>query len=535
MIAVYYDKQKVLLEYKDVVKLVDFDYDVVCSEHEIYDDGSVYLNKCEIDKIATKYSYGEKKEVKEEVLKDGDVVVYVGVESNRNTFKEPSDKYNKYTFHIDGKYSDLTLLSEYGSEYVFYMDEKSIVHMINFKTGKKVLDPLTYDSVLPISVNGHYDTSYVAVSINEKWGIYNITTRERVVPHKYQMIAPLLSMGISGPQLYVETLENENIAVYDDGYFGIINYQTGKEVIPVKYNTMLRSGSYLWAVDNNKGHILDFSNNEYLNDKYDEVYGIVDGKFVLVKNNGKVQMIKIDGKILYDYGKLEFGPLNYFLSYNGALFSFHKTDDVDDYDNCFEITYNSDTKEGEAKDFTCGGIAKPILYLYPKKTTNVTVTFEHPEYLETTYPKYNNNWSVTAKKNGDLYDKDNNYYYALYWDELKVHNVNFDTGYYVEAKDAITFLEKKLDYIGLSPKEKNEFIMYWLPVLEKNGKSLVYFELTEERESYNKININPKPDSLLRLVIHIKKVDKKVDIKKQTLTKFQRKGFVAVEWGGTTY
>ena len=81
----------------------------------------------------------------------------------------------------------------------------------------------------------------------------------------------------------------------------------------------------------------------------------------------------------------------------------------------------------------------------------------------------------------------------------------------------------------------NEFIMYWLPVLEKNGMSLVYFELTEERESYNKLYITPKPTSMLRLVMHVKKIDEKVDIKKQNLTRFKREGFVAVEWGGTTY
>jgi hypothetical protein len=77
--------------------------------------------------------------------------------------------------------------------------------------------------------------------------------------------------------------------------------------------------------------------------------------------------------------------------------------------------------------------------------------------------------------------------------------------------------------------------MYWLPILEKNGQSLVYFELTEERESYSKIHITPEPDSLLRLVIHIKKVDHKVNIKEEKLTRFNRKGFTAVEWGGTTY
>ena len=77
--------------------------------------------------------------------------------------------------------------------------------------------------------------------------------------------------------------------------------------------------------------------------------------------------------------------------------------------------------------------------------------------------------------------------------------------------------------------------MYWLPILEKNEKNLVYFELTEEREAYNKLNINPTPDSLLRVAIHVKKVDKKVKIKEQELTTFERVVFTAVEWGGVIH
>ena len=78
-------------------------------------------------------------------------------------------------------------------------------------------------------------------------------------------------------------------------------------------------------------------------------------------------------------------------------------------------------------------------------------------------------------------------------------------------------------------------MMYWLPILEKNEKSLVYFELTESRESYNKLIINPKPDSMLRVAIHVKKVDTKVSIKEQKLPRFERKGFTAVEWGGVIH
>ena len=182
-----------------------------------------------------------------------------------------------------------------------------------------------------------------------------------------------------------------------------------------------------------------------------------------------------------------------------------------------------------------GGRAKPVLYLYPEKETNVTVTFAHPEYLTTTYPKYINSWNVKVSPNGDMKDEDGKYYYALYWDEKRYNEATFHEGFYVESKDAIKFLEEKLSIIGLSDKERNEFIMYWLPVMEANKKNLVYFELTEERELGNKLIITPKPDSLLRVSIHIKKVNEKVSIKEQKLPTFKRIGFTAVEWGGMTY
>ena len=40
---------------------------------------------------------------------------------------------------------------------------------------------------------------------------------------------------------------------------------------------------------------------------------------------------------------------------------------------------------------------------------------------------------------------------------------------------------------------------------------------------------------MLRVSIHIKKVNDKVSIKEQKLEKFERIGFSAIEWGGMTY
>ena len=544
VIAVYSAKQNVLLEYDDAIKLIDYKYKVVCKTHEIYEDGSIYLDKCMINDKSTAYSYGKKQEKKEEPkISDDAIKVYVSKKDNKATLTEPknADDYDMYAFEIDGAYSDLTLLSD-SSDYIFYSDAEYNVHMINYKTNKKVMNNLTYQAVLPIKIGDIYDTKYVAVKMNDKWGIYNITNNERTVSHKYDSITPTLYMGTSGPALFASALDDGVVAVVnygDTSSYGVIDYRNGKELIKQEYKSMLKSGSYLWAVDYyDEGHIFDYSGVEYLNDKYDNIYWCVDGKYILVNDKDEIKIVSIKGKDIYSYGKVNIGRINYGLTYNnGALFQFENpAKDENDYNTgCVELIYDSSTKTGEVKTSFCGGIAKPVLYLYPKKTTKLKVTFEHPEYLETTYPKYTGSWEVKAHANGDLYDNNGAYYYALYWDEKQVHSVDFSTGYYVEKDNAIEFLEQKLSYIGLSRREANEFIMYWLPILEKNGKSLVYFELTEERESYNKLNISPKPDSMLRLVIHIKKVDRKVNIPKQNLTKFQRKGFVAVEWGGTTY
>ena len=47
------------------------------------------------------------------------------------------------------------------------------------------------------------------------------------------------------------------------------------------------------------------------------------------------------------------------------------------------------------------------------------------------------------------------------------------------------------------------------------------------------MNIEPKPDSVLRVFLSIKKLDYLVNVEEQKLERFERKGFSVVEWGGT--
>lgn len=178
-------------------------------------------------------------------------------------------------------------------------------------------------------------------------------------------------------------------------------------------------------------------------------------------------------------------------------------------------------------------VKKPVLYLYPEEDMMVNVTFDNKDKLLSTYPKYKDEWNVFAKKDGTLIDENGRKYYALYWDENIKHEEKFKTGFYVKSKDSIKFLEEKLFEMGFTDREANEFIMYWLPIMEQGGDNLVHFHFTEDRQKQNKINIEPEVDSLFRVSIEIKKVKKKVSIKEQKIERFERYGFSALEWGGS--
>ena len=99
------------------------------------------------------------------------------------------------------------------------------------------------------------------------------------------------------------------------------------------------------------------------------------------------------------------------------------------------------------------------------------------------------------------------------------------------GSDTAAFLEDALRQLGLTDKEANEFLIYWLPRMEGNAWNLIAFQSDAYTEAA-RLTIDPAPDTLLRVFMAWKPLDKAVDIAPQTLTAPERRGFTAVEWGG---
>jgi hypothetical protein len=176
---------------------------------------------------------------------------------------------------------------------------------------------------------------------------------------------------------------------------------------------------------------------------------------------------------------------------------------------------------------------KPVIYLYPTSEQTVSVKLDYTGKLTCTYPEYKDGWEVKAKPDGTLTSiSDNREYSYLFWEGISDTKYDMSKGFVVKGSETETFLKEKLEYLGLKPKEYNEFIVYWLPILRENKYNLITFA-GKEYENAARLAITPKPDSILRVMMVYKPLDRPAKIEEQELKPFERKGFTVVEWGGT--
>lgn len=185
-------------------------------------------------------------------------------------------------------------------------------------------------------------------------------------------------------------------------------------------------------------------------------------------------------------------------------------------------------------------VKKPAIYLYPAKKQKIVVTHEFKGQLVTTYPVYKDNWTVIAEKNGTLLNlADKRKYKYLFWDGIYAfpeEHYNFQTGFYVARADYISFLEQKLMHIGLNESEINDFIVYWLPEMNKFENCFVHFRINDDIDGSSVLKTKPVADTVIRVFMEFSGITDFAagpKLPEQVLPQFARRGFTLVEWGGS--
>ncbi len=182
-------------------------------------------------------------------------------------------------------------------------------------------------------------------------------------------------------------------------------------------------------------------------------------------------------------------------------------------------------------------VGKPVIYLYPTTKQNVAIHLQFDGTIDFTYPQFDKTyegWNVEAYPDGSIIDNtDGNQYSYLFWEGTTLKgNYDLEKGWVIEGSQTVEFLRDKLSQLGLTPKEYNDFIVYWAPLMQDNKYNLIHFA-QEEYTDIAKLEIDPSPDSLLRVFMVYKPLNSYVKIEPQDLHGFERNGFTVVEWGGT--
>ena len=157
---------------------------------------------------------------------------------------------------------------------------------------------------------------------------------------------------------------------------------------------------------------------------------------------------------------------------------------------------------------------KPVIYLYPEQEQEVSVRLDYDGKLTCTYPAYDDGWNVTAAQDGTITDESGQEYNYLYWEGDSDQEYDFSEGFCVAGENTAEFLEDALVRLGLTRREANEFIVYWLPRMEQNEYNLISFQ-SEAYTDHARLSIQPEPDTVIRVFMAYKPLDHYQEIPEQ--------------------
>ncbi len=320
---------------------------------------------------------------------------------------------------------------------------------------------------------------------------------------------------------------------YNNWYF--IEYKEPQGELIV-YKTAWMFGEFI-NVPENKNRAVTIhepSNEDALYGIYSlEVHGTVTGAPVSMKYLLKNSY----GNVVYDAKILDFNQ-------EKGNFSFTLTKENDSLfigTNIISVVAAYSDGKKASKQITVfvheGGaeMAKPVIYLYPKEETTVSVQVTPQHGISISDPPYGDGWTVTAHPDGSLIDATGKRHTYLFWESSNYTPPEITEGFVVSRNKIAHFFRDKLHILGLNKQEIKDFIHFWKPILNKKPFYLISFYDQKFIDEMAPLSISPKPDTVIRVFFDSRPLDEPIQIKEQQLTPAKRSGFSVIEWGGMKY
>ncbi len=182
----------------------------------------------------------------------------------------------------------------------------------------------------------------------------------------------------------------------------------------------------------------------------------------------------------------------------------------------------------------CG---KPVIYLYPQKTTDVHVQVAPTKGLTITDPDYGKNgWFVRATPDSQIYNYANGKTYPyLFWEGHSDGPARPDAGFVWKREDVPVKMRQTLARTGLNKKETEDFMEFWQDKLMVRPYVFVTFFPQHQFNLMAPMKVSPRPDSVIRVFMDYESLDAPKLVPPLELKTPIRKGFTVVEWGGVLH
>ncbi len=175
-------------------------------------------------------------------------------------------------------------------------------------------------------------------------------------------------------------------------------------------------------------------------------------------------------------------------------------------------------------------VLKPNIYIYPetKLSLHVSIIFPRGGSVIESIPLYENGWNIEVEPSGKI----NNIFDYLFYESENPDLCQYRSGWIIKKDDLTSFFTQNMLETGFIQKEIDDFIEYWIPLLNNYSSYAIYPQYALDIEKMIELNFSCKPNSVLRLFYVIKGVNgDKINIAVPIIPRFVRKGFSVTEWG----
>jgi hypothetical protein len=196
--------------------------------------------------------------------------------------------------------------------------------------------------------------------------------------------------------------------------------------------------------------------------------------------------------------------------------------------NPIASNYSADTTNGHWWDSI--NVRKPNIYIYPVQKMNLSIKLIFPQggSITESIPLYHGIWNIDVEPSGLI---DNQYSY-LYYECRIADQFKYKSGWEVEGNQLETFFRDNLAETGFIETEIEDFIEYWIPILDDTKNYAIFPQFKEDIDPVIQLNFSVEPTSVLRLFYVIMENEGMIhDLEEPVIPHFERIGFTVTEWG----